>query len=461
MPGHKRNKNYFEGIGLLEYDMTEFEGMDNFHNPKGIIAESQKQAAHLFGTKGSYYLTNGSTSGIMAAISAVYKDGGKILAARNSHRSFYNALLLTGASPVYVYPNQAAHNLTGGVNPKDIENALINNPDIKAVYITSPTYEGLCSDIKAISKITKRHNKILIVDEAHGAHFIFSKYFPDSAINYADIVIQSLHKTMPTLGQASILHVLNDKIDNELLQFYISLFHTSSPSYIILASIDRLIKKLIDKKIAFDEYVDLLLEYRKRYIIMDCIPLLDKEAAGPGYVSDFDISKLCFFTSKTGLTSSQVNDILLNKFSIQTELSYKNYFMALSSVCDTPYGFRLLENALAYIGQNAATPQAGSKNIAMPKATIKLSIKEAMALGKTKAPLKDAINKISANFITPYPPGIPLTAPGEVITEEIFNVINELCPQYSLAGHHSQQINMHSHDIMGLSPDFYVDIVDI
>lgn len=191
MPGHKRR-----GISCFnpyDIDITEIEGFDNLHDMKGLIKDVSLRLAALYGAKESFLLVNGVTGGILAALGAVTAPGDKVLLARNSHRSVYGAAIAAGLKAEYVYPRQLGP-LLGGIDPADVEDALGKNPDIRAVVITSPTYEGFVSDIKAIAEITHRRNALLIVDEAHGAHFKFSKFFPESAISCADIVLHGAHK---------------------------------------------------------------------------------------------------------------------------------------------------------------------------------------------------------------------------------------------------------------------------
>ncbi len=439
MPGHKRNLDFFGQINFLDFDMTEFDGMDNFHNPKEIIKESQILAAKVFNSKYSFYLTNGSSSGIMAAIMSVCKKGDKILLARNSHKSAYNGVMLAEASPVYIYPKITDDNLTGGMLPDDVEREIIKNPDIKAVFITSPTYEGFCSNVREISKITKKYNKILIVDEAHGAHFAFSDKFPESSVNYADIIIHSLHKTMPSLGQSAIIHITNEKIDIEKIRFYIGIFHTTSPSYIIMALIDRLITNLANNKIPFDEYTNLLLEYRGRLCNFKQMKLLDIGTTSSGAIVDIDISKLTFFCT---FNCAKLENIFAEKFRLQLEFFSKNHFVALTSVCDTNRGFERFSEALTEIDKSEYTRNI-SKIFSYPKPEIKFGINKAINNKSKSLPLAEAVGHISADFIIPYPPGIPLVVPGEIITKEIYFVIKELeANEINFVGFNPQSVNI-------------------
>lgn len=210
MPGHKGKKALINWANLIpQIDVTEIEGTDNLHSPSSIILESLKLASKTFKTKRTYYSVNGTTAGIYAAIMSSTKPGDKILIQRNCHKSVYNAIILGKLNPIYIYPNyNNEYNIVTDINPDDIEKALLEHSDIKAVVITNPSYYGVCSDVESIAKTVHKYNKILIVDEAHGSHLIFSDKLPKSAIECgADIVLQSTHKTLPAFTQLSLIHI--------------------------------------------------------------------------------------------------------------------------------------------------------------------------------------------------------------------------------------------------------------
>ena len=239
MPGHK-GKNTLVNWGELipEVDTTETIGMDNLLDPRGIINESQELAAKVFGAKSTHYGVNGSTGSIYIALATITKPGDKILVQRNCHKAVYNAMILNRLNPVYIYPNyNEKHHVMTGIDPEDVDEALSKDKDIKAVVLTYPTYYGVCSDLESIANIVHKHNRILMVDEAHGPHMTFSDSLPKSALACgADIVIHSTHKTLPSFTQTSMIHVGSDRIDVNKLRDRFQLYTTTSPSYLFIAS---------------------------------------------------------------------------------------------------------------------------------------------------------------------------------------------------------------------------------
>lgn len=248
MPGHKRaNGMDVHFPDPFSVDITEIDGFDNLHHPEGILKDSMEWAASLYGSDHTWYLVNGSTCGLLSAISAAVSHGGKILVSRNCHKAVYHGIYLNHLETVYVYPQQVPGlGIQGGILPEDVEKALKSEPDIQAVLIVSPTYDGIVSDVEAIAKIVHKAGLPLIVDEAHGAHFAYGDAFPKSALELgADAVIQSVHKTLPSLTQTALLHVKNNRsdggcyIDVKKIERYLQIYQSSSPSYVLMASIEN------------------------------------------------------------------------------------------------------------------------------------------------------------------------------------------------------------------------------
>ncbi|HOD93174.1 MAG TPA: aminotransferase class I/II-fold pyridoxal phosphate-dependent enzyme, partial [Clostridia bacterium] len=263
MPGHKRNiqcSMFLRKLGA-KYDITEIPGYDNMHNPDGIILNVMQKAEKLWNSKRSFLLINGSTCGIQAAINTLADPKDKIIVARNCHKSVYNMIELQDLKPVFINPvinNELG--IYGSIEPETLDKVLTNNPDAKLVIVTSPTYEGVISDIKSLCQVSHNHNVPIVVDEAHGAHLKLNRYFDNSAITAkADIVIQSLHKTLPSLTQTAIAHVCSNNINCENFQRNLSVFQTSSPSYILLSSIEGCIDLLLEKKdIIYTKWIKIL-----------------------------------------------------------------------------------------------------------------------------------------------------------------------------------------------------------
>ena len=252
MPGHKRCLGEIGNPFFI--DITEISGFDNLHHAKGLLLEAQERAAKLYHSSETHYLVNGSTAGILSAVSGCTSFGGSILLARNSHKSAYHAAFLRGLSIRYLYPQSKGNmGINGAIFPEDVENALKNDPYIQAVMITSPTYDGVVSDVKGIVQAAHSHGIPLIVDEAHGAHFPFSDHFPQDSVSCgADVVIHSLHKTLPTLTQTALIHLNGSLTDRNKIRKYLTVYQTSSPSYVLMASLDNGVEWIANHPQAFE-----------------------------------------------------------------------------------------------------------------------------------------------------------------------------------------------------------------
>lgn len=416
MPGHKRNKNFIDE-NLLELDMTEICGLDNLHNPKGIIKNAQENCAKIFGARQSFFVVNGASSAVMAAIFSVCNENDEIIAMRSSHKSFYNALELMGIVAYYLY-GKDFFGINCGIDYGELENLLKEKDAVKAVFITSPNYEGFCLDIKKICEIVHRYKKILIVDEAHGSHFVFHEKFPTSALKSgADIVINSLHKTLLCLTQSAVLHINSELVDIKRVKKYLSMFQTTSPSYILMSVMDSTLRKLHAKNF-YDSYIEKLIQVRKTLSSNKIIQLVEKNDC----VADIDISKLVFLVNAQE-KPQEVEEILRNEFDLQIEMCGLKHFVALSTIADTDFGFQLLIKSIGEIEKRFRYKKLVCRNNDVIKPNMICSIKNATKKTSKYVLLDESLNKISASYITPYPPGIPLIVPGEMITLQIINCV--------------------------------------
>ena len=286
----------------FDIDITEINGFDDLHHPEGIIKAAMENASDFFGTKATFFLVNGSSCGILSAITAVTNIGDTIILGRNCHKSAYNAVQLRDLNVEYVYPEIVeGFNISGGYKPEEIEQKFVEaekkNIKVKAVVITSPTYEGIVSDIKKIAEIVHGHNSILIVDEAHGSHMILSDEFPTSAYKLgADIVIESAHKTLPAMTQTAFLHVQGDKVSVKDVQRMLSVYQSSSPSYVLMSSLDKCIRELPTKgQKDVNEMLITLKKFHNRVKNLKVLKVLDRSIIGKNSVYDFDISKIVIF----------------------------------------------------------------------------------------------------------------------------------------------------------------------
>lgn len=456
MPGAKRNSEligrYMDDMPApYDIDITEIDGFDNMHNADGMIKKAFEKTAVLYGADESLFLVNGSTAGNMAAICGVTDKGDSIIVARNCHISVYNAIILNELDANYVYPQyDDEYGYYKGISLREIKDTVEKNEsrgkDIKAVVITSPTYEGNVSDIKNIAAYLHEHNIPLIVDEAHGAHFKFSCEFPQTAVEQgADIVINSVHKTLPSLTQTAVMHINYGYVNVSKVKRYWNIYQSTSPSYILMGSIDRcmsIIEK--DGEYLFENYISKLKILRNKLGQLKNIKLIDSD----------DISKIVIGCDN----AKKLYNILLNEYGIQLEMSSLKYAIAMTSIFDSAEYYDRFYNALCeidrrYNANNINNSANNNQNYAerynifnntssIKKADIKVNIADfknealmsiAKALnegdknGYDKIMMNDSslYGRISAKMVYVYPPGIPILCPGEIISENVVNIISK------------------------------------
>lgn len=429
MPGHKRNMDGFENP--YNIDITEITGFDDLHHADGIIKEAQQRAAKLYGADRCYYLVNGSTCGILSAISATTKKGDKIIVARNCHKSVYHALYLRELQPVYVYPEVSDYNIQGQIRKEDIQEILEQNTDIKAVIITSPTYDGVVSDIAEIAKLVHAYNIPLIVDEAHGAHFGLDESMPQNAINLgADCVIVSIHKTLPAFTQTALLLVNEGKADCQKIEEFLDIYETSSPSYILMAGIEKCIRIMTENSKELFAVLNQNLDgfYKKMQALQKLHVLIEEDFKDKAF--EFDRTKILISTENTDITGHQLKEILTDRYQIELEMSCENYALAIATVMDEEDGFRRLAEALIEIDSNCNIQKTScSIREIYTKPERKYEIHEIDNFSKEKVSLQQAEGKISSEYIYFYPPGIPILVPGERINSQNIKAIEEAIAQ--------------------------------
>lgn len=425
MPGHKRNTALSDGTMPYEIDLTEIDGFDNLHNAEGCILEVQNLAERLYNVKKAFLLVNGATGGILSAVRAMTNRGDKVLVARNSHKSVYNALELCGLTPKYIVPKvDKEFGINCSITPSQAEKAIMENSDAKLLIITSPTYEGVVSDIKEICRIAHLHNVMVLVDEAHGAHFPFSKSFPSEAVaSGADAAVASLHKTLPSLTQTALLLTSNESLINSLAE-NLAIFETSSPSYIFMSAIEKCLE-FCENASAFDEYIKRLNYFNEKCKSLKKIKVLcygNDEVKNHRFF-DFDISKITVSVRGLDINGTQLAEILRNDFKIEPEMVCSDYVLLISTVCDTDEGFARLINALQIMDSKCSVKELNAcrYSITMPE----IAVKPCECSGKDGefCLLEHSIDKISLEYVWAYPPGIPIIAKGEIITQDIANII--------------------------------------
>lgn len=435
MPGHKRNKEYLGSMLPYEIDITEINGFDDLHHAEGIIQEMEMKAAKLFKSDKTYCLINGSTIGNIAAILGVTNYGDKILISRNSHKSVHSAIELNNLKPIYVYPeNIHEFGMCGEIDPKSVERILENEKDIKACVIVSPTYEGVVSNITKIAEITHKHSVPLIVDEAHGAHLGLHNYFPSNSNQCgADIVVHSIHKTLPAPTQTALLHVNGKLVDKAKVKKYLSMLQSSSPSYILLAGISRCLELLEENiETQINEYIENIEYSRMKLKSMRNLRLVETER--------YDKGKIVISTENTMFTSKNLFNQLRDRYSLELEMDGLSYVIAMTSVADTKEGLDRLTNALIEIDKSleefkeidfcqTITHTGRQDDIYLEQKAFhdemeKRSINDNSRINKSIAEIfveeglvKNTSGEKSEHYYYLYPPGIPLIVPGEVITD--------------------------------------------
>lgn len=432
MPGHKRRISHFGQPFAI--DITEIEGFDNLFHAEGILLEAQQRAAKLYGADETYYLINGSSCGILAAVSASVRRGGRLLMSRNSHKASYHAAFLNGLHVSYLYPEaDMLRGINGAVRAGAVREALEQHPDIQAVLITSPTYDGVESDIREIALQAHQAGAVLIVDAAHGAHFGMHPYFPEHALDCgADIVINSLHKTLPSLTQTALLHVKGPVADRERIRKYLGIYQSSSPSYVLMAGMDACIG-LLDSQGAqlFDAFADRLENMRAALRGMQTLHLVDGQEAEL-YCYDYDRSKVLVSTERSRLTGPELAGILRREYHLEPEMEAEHYVTAIMTAADTQEGFERLTKALLEIDGRLSAQQepldkedqkvseyqsrACARWLLNEEA---LCIEEAENRPDERIPIQDSTGRISAEYAYLYPPGIPLLVPGERISAQL------------------------------------------
>ena len=429
MPGHKRNLTEIL-ISPARYDVTEVEWLDEYHTPSGIIKDAQKNAAKIYGVLDSFFLVNGSTSGVMAAIASSCEPGGRILLARNCHISAYNAAELMRLHISYVMPETENDlNVYGEVKAEKVEEALNRWRDIEAVVITSPTYEGIVSDISAIAEVVHRYGKILIVDEAHGAHLRFMsekapKLFPKSAVESgADIVIQSLHKTLPAFTQSAIIHRISDRVGRDELFHRVSMFQSTSPSYLLMAGMDHAIHYAYTNDKQIEEYIENLSWIREELEKLEHISLFEGDGLDKG--------KLVIRAKDVVVSGEELHSMLKDKGQIP-EMYGGDHVLLMTSMMDERGAFEKLLSVIKDIDEKLGSYDALSKEGFVDDKLFE-SFYPDTACGVHEAikrradsvyvSVSEADGHIAADYVYAYPPGIPLLAPGELITEEVKRII--------------------------------------
>lgn len=438
-PGHKRGQGVNQsmkdlvGNAVFPADLPELPELDNLFAPVGAIAQAQDLAAQTFGATQTWFLINGSTCGIIAAILATCGAGEKIILPRNIHQSAIAGLILSGAIPIFINPTYDP--LTGlayNVTPEAVGQALREHPDTKAVMMLHPTYQGVCGDLRAISEITHSYDLPLLVDEAHGAHFAFHNYLPPAALSSgADLTVQSTHKTLSAMTQASMLHIQGNRVSSQRINRALQLVQSTSPSYLLLASLDAARQQMatVGHQL-LTQTIELAQEGREAIALIPNLSVLELEIQ-PGY-EDLDPTRLTINVSRLGITGFEADEILHEQLGVTCELPLLEHLTFIISLGNTTEDIQQLIQAchqLVKLSPPNNYPQVITPRLLPHSYQLVMSPRDAYFASIETIPLSAARDRLCGELICPYPPGIPLLMPGEVITQESIIYLQQMVAQ--------------------------------
>lgn len=426
VPGHKRGRGNPElarllGEKCMSMDVNSMKPLDNLCHPVSVIRQAEELAAEAFGAANAFLMVGGTTSAVQAMVLSVAKRGEKIILPRNVHRSVIGAMVLCGAVPVYVNPQcNDRLGIPLGMTVEDVKKAIEENPDAKAVLVNNPTYYGICSDIKTIVKMAHDHGMYCLADEAHGTHFYFSDQLPVSAMEAgADMAAVSMHKSGGSLTQSSLL-LLGPNMSEGYVRQIINLTQTTSGSYLLLSSLDISRRNLALRGKETFEKVRSYAKYARAEINdIGGYYAFCRELINGNSVYDFDVTKLAVHTLDVGLAGIEVYDLLRDEYDIQIEFGDFGNFLAYLSIGDRKQDIERLVSALAEISRRFGKEKVNLMTQEYVDPQVAVSPQDAFYADKEKVELKDAPGQISGEFVMCYPPGIPILAPGERVTQEI------------------------------------------
>ncbi|MCF0144282.1 MAG: aminotransferase class I/II-fold pyridoxal phosphate-dependent enzyme [Firmicutes bacterium] len=436
IPAHKMGRGInrkwtdYAGREIFTMDLTEVQGVDDLHQPKGVIKEAQELAADLWGAQHSFFLVNGTSSGIQAAICTAVSEGEEIIIPRNAHKSVVYGLIASGAKPIYIPAEiYKEKGLVGGFSPERLEQIYKGNPNAKAVFSVSPSYHGICSDMKSLIDITHAHGGVFIADEAHGNHVYFHENLPAGALELgADMACQSIHKMSGSLTQSSMLHLNSHRVDLAKLKFNLQMFQTTSPSFILAASLDLARHQMAMEGHEMLEKLIEIADYGRREISQ--IPgfqVLGKELIGKAAIFDYEPCRLIISARELGIEGYELYEIFRKDYHI--EIEFGDYFYGLC-VLGIGTAREDVERLIAACKDISARFEGQRKPLEWdeelpPLPPQVMTPRQAYQGSTVRIPWAEAKGKISAEMIVPYPPGIPTICPGETITDEVWTFLDE------------------------------------
>ncbi|MCR5794904.1 MAG: aminotransferase class I/II-fold pyridoxal phosphate-dependent enzyme [Solobacterium sp.] len=436
VPGHRYENGTgtllreYAGDNIFKIDITETGITDDLHCPSGAIKEAQELAAALWGADWTFFLVNGSTCGNQAMILSALKPSESILVAGNSHRSVNSALILSGAKPVYIMPEYISDwGIYGGIGPEEAEKMFRLHPECRAMIVTSPSYYGIVSDIRALAEICHRHGALLLVDEAHGTHCYFSAQLPEGALACgADMCVQSLHKTGGALTQSSLLHVKSSRTDIDMVRKSLQIVQSSSPSYILLNSIDTARRDLaLHGRDMMRNAFELASLAREKINAIPGMRCAGRELEGTASVFRFDETRLVISASQMGITGFDLKTRLFEEYNVEVEMADRRNFLAIVSYANSREDIDRLVSALERIAKDHPQERPLKELTDPPKQTFcAITPREAFFAGKKTVSWEEAEGCISAEMIDLSPPGIPLIRPGEIFSREILDYLKQI-----------------------------------
>ena len=430
VPGHKRGRGNPELVELLGekcvgIDVNSMKPLDNLCHPVSVIKEAEELAAEAFRADHAFFMVGGTTSSVQGMVLSVCKAGDEIILPRNVHKSVINALVLCGAIPVYVNPEMDNRlGISLGMQVSEVEKAILEHPKAVAVLVNNPTYYGICSDLRSIVKVAHVHGMKVLVDEAHGTHLYFGENLPVCAMDAgADMASVSMHKSGGSLTQSSIL-LTGKNVNWEYVSQIINLTQTTSASYLLMSSLDISRRNLaLRGKESFAKVAKMAEYARDEINAIGGYYAYGKDLINGGSVYDFDVTKLSVYTRDIGLAGIEVYDLLRDEYDIQIELGDIANILAYISIGDRIQDIERLVGALADIKRLYSKDPASMLNTEYINPKVLVSPQTAFYSEKTRLPIRETSGRICAEFVMCYPPGIPILAPGELITDEIIEYV--------------------------------------
>ena len=438
-PGHKRGQGIAPPLANLlgelvfQADLPELPELDNLFAPEGVIGEAQQLAAAAFGAQKTWFLVNGSTCGVMAAMLATCHAGEKIILPRNIHQSAIAGLILSGAIPIYIYPEYDPNfDLAYSITPAAVEAALKQHPDAQAVMMLYPTYQGICGDVEAIAHLAHQHHLPLLVDEAHGAHFAFHPDLPPSALSAgADLTVQSSHKVLGAMTQASMLHLQGNHIDAQSISQALQLLQSSSPSYLLLASLDGARQQMaLQGKPLMTKTLQLADDASTKIKQIPGLSVLESTSNQPipGFIT-LDCTRVTVNVSQLNLSGFEADEILREQFGVTAELPMHQHLTFIVTLGNTAADIeKLVQSLTALAKQHQTTISPQQPECYQPRTLppSQLSPRNAFFSPTQSLLFEQAIGYISAELVCPYPPGIPVLMPGETITSASLDYLQQV-----------------------------------